>query len=177
MALTVVRNIEILSQPFHTKPQVLSALTLKRKLIMGFVSDFKDFALKGNLIDMAVGIVMGGAVAAIVKSFLDNIITPLIAAVLQVPDLSGYTIPIGGTVAKLNEAGEAIKNSAGEVVMESASIKIGNFIQNTLDFVILALVIFIALKIVSKMMKKAEENAPPSDEVVLLTEIRDSLKK
>lgn len=144
---------------------------------MGFIQDFKDFAFKGNLIDMAVGIVMGGAVAAIVKSFLDNIITPLIARVAGVPDLSEYVIPIGGKTAKLNEAGEAIKNSAGEDVMVEASLKVGSFIQNTLDFVILALVIFIALKIVSRWMKKAEEDSPPSDEVVLLTEIRDALKK
>ena len=56
---------------------------------MGFIQDFKEFAFKGNLIDMAVGIVMGGAVAGIVKSFLENIITPLIAVVAGVPDLSG----------------------------------------------------------------------------------------
>lgn len=144
---------------------------------MGFIQDFKDFAFKGNLIDMAVGIVMGGAVAAIVKSFLDNIITPLIASILQIPDLSAYTIPIGAKIPKLNEAGEQIKNSAGEVVMETASLKMGSFIQNTLDFIILAFVIFIALKIVSRFMKQAEADAPPSAEVLLLTEIRDSLRK
>ncbi len=88
---------------------------------MGFIQDFKDFAFKGNLIDMAVGLVMGTAVAAMVKSFIDHIIMPLVA--------------------------------------------------------ILAFVIFIALKIASKWMKSAADDAPPSDEVILLTEIRDSLKK
>jgi large conductance mechanosensitive channel len=144
---------------------------------MGFVQDFKDFALKGNLIDMAVGIVMGGAVAAIVKSFLDNVITPVIARVAGFPDMSSWTIPIGGTTPKLNEAGEAILNSKGDPVTVEAAIQIGSFVQNTLDFVILAFVIFIALKIVSKFMKKAEEEAPTPADIVLLTEIRDALKK
>ena len=144
---------------------------------MGFIQDFKDFAFKGNLIDMAVGIVMGGAVAAIVKSFLDNVITPVIARVAGFPDMSSWTIPIGGTTPKLNEAGEAILNSKGDPVTVEAAIQIGSFVQNTLDFVILAFVIFIALKIVSKFMKKAEEEAPTPADIVLLTEIRDALKK
>jgi len=109
---------------------------------MGMINDFKEFALKGNLIDMAVGIVMGGAVAAIVKSFLDNIITPLISTLFKVPDLY-----------------------------------YGTFIQNTMDFLILAFVIFIALKIAAGMMKKAEEEAPIPADIELLTEIRDALKK
>ncbi|MEM7785710.1 MAG: large conductance mechanosensitive channel protein MscL [Planctomycetota bacterium] len=141
------------------------------------MQDFKEFAFKGNLIDMAVGIVMGGAVAAIVKSFLDNIITPLLARIAGVPDMSAWRIPIGGQTPKLNEAGEAIKNSAGEEVMVEAAINIGTFVQNTLDFIILAFVIFVALRIASKWMKKAEEEATPSAEVQLLTEIRDSLAK
>jgi large conductance mechanosensitive channel len=144
---------------------------------MGFIEDFKEFAFKGNLIDMAVGIVMGGAVAAIVKSFLDNVITPLIARVMGVPDMSAWKIPIGGQTAKLTDAGEPLLNSKGEEVMVEAAINIGTFVQNTLDFVILAFVIFVALRIASKWMKKAEEETPPSDEVQLLTEIRDSLAK
>ena len=115
------------------------------------------------------GIVMGGAVAAIVKSFLDNIISPMIASIGGVPDMSQMKHPIGGMIET--------KNEAGEVVKEQAYIMYGNFIQNTIDFVILALLIFIALKVASRMMKQAEEEAPPSDEVVLLTEIRDALAK
>ena len=144
---------------------------------MGMIQDFKDFALKGNLIDMAVGIVMGGAVAAVVKSFLDNIITPLIASVAGVPDMSGMKIPIGEQIPKLNEAGDPILNAAGQPATEQAAIHYGTFIQNTLDFLILAFVIFIALKIAASMMKKAEEEAAaePSDEIKLLTEIRDAM--
>lgn len=144
---------------------------------MGFIQDFKDFAFKGNLIDMAVGIIMGGAVAAIVKSFLDNIVTPLISMIAGVPDMSGLKYSIGKQIPKLNEAGEQIKNSAGEGVTEQAAINYGTFMQNVIDFTILAFVIFIALKIASSWMKSAEEDAPPSDEIVLLTEIRDALAK
>ncbi len=127
---------------------------------MGFIQEFKDFAFKGNLIDMAVGIVMGGAVAAIVKSFLDNIIMPLIASIFKVPDMSSLKTTIG-----TNADGEATE------------LMWGSFLQNALDFAILAFVIFIALKVAAKWMKKAEEEAPTPAEIVLLTEIRDALKK
>ena len=130
---------------------------------MGFIKDFKDFAFKGNLIDMAVGIVMGGAVVAIVKSFLDNIITPAIAAILKVPDMSSLKTAIG-------------KNKEGV----ETYLMWGNFLQNTLDFVILAFVIFLALKVAAKMMKSAQAEAaaaPPAADIVLLTEIRDALRK
>ena len=95
------------------------------------INDFKEFALKGNLIDMAVGIVMGGAVAAIVKSFLDNIITPLISMAFKVPDLSSLKYNVGEATPKLDEAGEQIMNKAGEVVTEQAALNYGTFIQNT----------------------------------------------
>ena len=144
---------------------------------MGFIQDFKDFAFKGNLIDMAVGIVMGGAVAAIVKSFLTNIITPLIAMVGGVPDMSELKFSIGKQIPKLNEAGDQILNAKGDGVFEQTAINYGTFLQNTIDFAILAFVIFIALKIAASWMKKAEEDAEPSDEIKLLTEIRDSLAK
>ena len=144
---------------------------------MGFIQDFKDFAFKGNLIDMAVGIVMGGAVAAIVKSFLDNIVTPLISMIFQVPDLSGLKYGIGKQIEKLDAAGNPVLDASGNPVMEQAAIKYGSFIQNALDFAILAFVIFVALKIASKWMKVAADEAPPSSEVVLLTEIRDALAK
>lgn len=134
---------------------------------MSFIQDFKDFAFKGNLIDMAVGIVMGTAVAAIVKSFLENIISPLIAVVAGVPDMSGL---------KMRLADIDVKNAAGEMVKETAFINYGTFLQNTLDFIILAFVIFLAIKVASRWMEKADD-PEPSDEVKLLTEIRDSLRK
>ena len=140
--------------------------TYQGVFLIGFIQDFKEFAFKGNLIDMAVGIVMGTAVAGVVKSFLDNIITPLIAVVAGVPDLSSMKYPVGGEIE--------VKNAAGEMVMEQAALKYGTFIAGVIDFAILAFVIFIALKVASSFMKTAED-PEPSDEVKLLTEIRDSL--
>jgi len=134
---------------------------------MSFIQDFKEFAFKGNLIDMAVGIVMGTAVAAIVKSFLENIISPLIAVVAGVPDMSSMKYALGGV---------DVKNEAGEMVTEQAYMTYGTFIQNTIDFVILALVIFIAIKVASSFMDDPEDEEP-SDEIKLLTEIRDSLAR
>jgi large conductance mechanosensitive channel len=128
---------------------------------MGFIQDFKEFAFKGNLIDMAVGLVMGTAVAAMVKSFIDNIVAPLIAGIAKVPDMSGVLkIPVGSAGAD-----------------GQAYVKLGSFIQNVIDFTILAFVIFVALKVASRWMKAAEKEAPPSAEVQLLTQIRDSLNK
>ena len=132
---------------------------------MSFIQDFKDFAFKGNLLDMAVGLVMGTAVAAMVKSFIDHIIMPLVASIVQVGDMSAMKYKLGAEV----------KNDAGEMVQ--AAIGYGSFIQEVINFTILAFVIFIALKIAAKWMKAAEDDAPPSDEVVLLTEIHDALAK
>lgn len=136
---------------------------------MGFIADFKEFAFKGNLIDMAVGLVMGTAVAAMVKSFIDHIIMPLVASIVKVGDMSGWKIPLGEMMEKTD--------ADGNKVMEQAAIGIGSFVQECINFAILAFIIFIALKVASKMMKTAADDAPPSDEVVLLTEIRDSLRK
>ena len=135
---------------------------------MGFIADFKEFAFKGNLIDMAVGLVMGTAVAAMVKSFIDHIIMPLVASIVKVGDMSAYKIPIGTMIEKEVD---------GEMVSEQAAIQIGSFASEVINFTILAFIIFIALKVASKVMKTAADDAPPSDEVVLLTEIRDSLRK
>lgn len=135
---------------------------------MGFIQDFKDFAFKGNLLDMAVGLVMGTAVAAMVKSFIDHIVMPLVASIVKVGDMSGWKIPIGGTIEKEVD---------GQMVTEQAAIHIGSFVQEVINFTILAFVIFIALKVASKWMKAAEEEAPPAEDIVLLTEIRDALRK
>ena len=124
---------------------------------MSFIQDFKDFAFKGNLIDMAVGIIMGTAAAAIVKSFIDNIISPLIGMIAQVPNMSAFKYPADAA--------------------EGEGIMYGSFLQNVIDFAIMAFVIFVALKVAAKWMKKAEADAPPPADIVLLTEIRDSLNK
>ncbi len=135
---------------------------------MGFIKEFKDFAMKGNLVDIAVGFVMGAAFNKVVSSFTGGIVSPLVGLLFQSDfnDLK-YTIK-EGTV-----------NDAGEVVGE-ITVLYGEFLTNVIDFLIVAFVMFIIVKGVNKMKKK-EEPAPeapkgPTQEE-LLAEIRDLLKK
>lgn len=124
---------------------------------MGFVKEFKTFALKGNVIDLAVGVVIGGAFGSIVKSLVDDIITPAILTpalkAAHLADLSQLVIP--GT-----------------------AIKYGNFISQIISFAIVALTLFLIIKALNAAKKKEEAAAPsgPTQEQ-LLTEIRDLLKK
>lgn len=126
---------------------------------MGFVKEFKDFAVKGNVIDLAVGVIIGAAFGKIVSSLVDDIITPAVLA----PALKAAGLE---DISKLTIAGTAIKY--------------GNFLSQVLSFIIVALVLFIIIRTVNKMKKK-EEAAPvappaPTKEEVLLTEIRDALR-
>ena len=118
--------------------------------------EFKEFISKGNIFDMAVGVIIGGAFGKIVSSLVDNIIMPLIGVI------------IGG----LNFSELSIK-------VKDATIGYGIFIQNVVDFLIIALCIFVVIKAMNKFKKKEEAAEPPkpSEEVLLLREIRDSLKK
>jgi len=135
---------------------------------VGFIKDFKEFAFKGNLIDIAVGLVMGTAVAAMTKSFIDHIIMPLVASIIKVGSMSGWKIPLGTVIEKEVD---------GKIEKVQAAIEIGSFVEEVVNFTILAFVIFIALKVASRWMKKAEAEKPPAADIVLLTEIRDALKK
>lgn len=135
---------------------------------MGFIKEFKDFAMKGNLVDIAVGFVMGAAFNKVVSSFTGGIVSPLVGLLFQSDfnDLK-YTIK-EGTV-----------NDAGEVVGE-ITVLYGEFLTNVIDFLIVAFVMFMIVKGVNKMKRK-EEPAPeapkgPTQEE-LLAEIRDLLKK
>ncbi len=127
-----------------------------------FIEDFKAFALKGNVFDMAVGMIIGAAFTTIVKSLVDDIIMPLIGLLTGGFDLTGL----------------AIKFSEEE---GAAQLSYGLFLQNVLNFIIIALTIFIFIRIIGSLHRKKEEAppAPPkkSDEVVLLEEISVSLKK
>lgn len=138
---------------------------------MGFLKDFKDFAMKGNIIDMAVGVIIGGAFGKIVSSLVNDIIMPCVS------------ILTGGDGYKnlKHVITEAQVNPDGTTVVEEVAINYGIFIQNIVDFIIIALSIFVALKVIMKFKKKEEAAAAvpaaPSQEEVLLTEIRDLLKK
>lgn len=93
---------------------------------MGFISEFKDFAMKGNVMDMAVGVIIGGAFGKIVSSLVDNVIMPVVGKFSGGADFSKLAIDLGGTVETTNEA--------GETVMEPVLLKYGAFIQSIIDF-------------------------------------------
>lgn len=139
-----------------------------------FIQDFKEFALKGNVVDMAVGVIIGGAFGKIVSSLVNDIIMPVISIVTGGDGYKNLKYVI--TPAK-----EATAD--GVAAVEEVAINYGLFIQNVVDFFIIALSIFVALRVIMKFMKKekAEEAAAPAPaptpEETLLTEIRDILKK
>ncbi len=138
-----------------------------------FIEDFKAFALKGNVVDMAVGVIVGGAFGKIVSSLVNDILMPVITACTGG---AGYA----NMKYVIKEGHEA--TAAGAAAVEEVAINYGMFIQNIVDFFIIALSIFVALRYTMKFMKKeekVEEEAPapePTPEEKLLTEIRDILK-
>lgn len=139
-----------------------------------FMEEFKAFAMRGNVIDMAVGVVIGGAFGKITTSLVNDIIMPLISILTGGIDFSSWKLVLK----------QAVLNAAGEVESAEIAINYGNLIAVVLDFLIIALVIFCMIKTINKLHKKeeeapAEEPAPPepSAEEKLLTEIRDLLKE
>ena len=148
----------------------------EKKEKKGIVKEFKEFALQGNLFDMAVGVLIGGVFKDLVSSFTDNIIMPIIGIFTGGLDFSKWRIPLPSIFEKVDpETGEVIKNY----------LSIGNFISSIITFFILAIVIFLMIKGMNKLRenakkreKEAKEEAPaePSNEEKLLTEIRDLLK-
>lgn len=134
---------------------------------MGFLKEFKDFAMKGNLVDIAVAFVMGGAFGKVVTSFTEGIVAPLIG-MIGGADLSknAYTLK------------EAVLDASGKVVKEAVVVKYGDFLTAIINFIIVAFVMFLVIKAINSMKKKQEEApAAPSSTDQLLMEIRDSLKK
>ena len=138
---------------------------------MGMMSEFKDFALKGNVMDLAVGVIIGGAFGKIVDSAVGDVIMPIVGKIFGGLDFSNAFIPLAGqTATTLVEAKKA-----------GAVLAYGNFITIALNFLILAFVIFIMIKQINRLKREpapapAEAPATPED-VVLLREIRDALKK
>ncbi|MEL7452189.1 MAG: large-conductance mechanosensitive channel protein MscL [Pseudomonadota bacterium] len=134
-------------------------------------NEFKEFAMKGNLVDMAVGFVMGGAFATVVTAFIQGVFMPLISPIMGGIDL-----------ASLNWEMTAAVVEDGEVVKEAVIVAVGEFLTALISFIIVAFVMFLIIKGMNNMMKKAEEEAPaeppaPPAQEVLLTEIRDLLAK
>jgi large conductance mechanosensitive channel len=133
------------------------------------LEDFKKFALRGNVIDLAVGVIIGAAFGAIVSSLVGDIIMPVIGAVAGGLDFSNHFLPLSSKVTA---------GTLAEAKKEGAVLAWGNFLTIVLNFLIIAWVLFLAIRALSKL-QKAEKPAPakPSPEVELLTEIRDLLKK
>ncbi len=134
---------------------------------MGFLKEFKDFAMKGNLVDIAVAFVMGGAFGKVVTSFTEGIVSPLIGMI------GGADLSKNIYVLK-----EAVYDNAGKVVTEAVSVKYGDFLTAIINFIIVAFVMFLVIKGINSMKKKeAAAPAEPSSTDKLLIEIRDALKK
>lgn len=142
---------------------------------MGMLKEFKEFAMKGNLVDIAVGFVMGAAFTKLVTAFTGGIVSPLISLLtdkVNFKDLKWVLRP--GTPDVTDAAGAVTTPGAAEVAM-----KYGEFLQTSIDFIIVAFVMFMVVKAVNKMKKPEAAPAPagPTEDQKLLTEIRDLLKK
>ena len=142
---------------------------------MGFIKEFKEFALKGNVMDMAIGVIIGGAFGKIVTSLVSDIIMPLVGALCGGLNFTDWKWVVKQAVVE-----------GGEVVKPEVALTWGNFLQVIFDFIIIALCIFAVIKGINKakaLSEKKEEApaepeapAPKPDDVVLLEEIRDLLK-
>jgi large conductance mechanosensitive channel len=137
---------------------------------MGFIKEFKAFAIKGNVVDMAVGVIIGGAFGKIVTSMVNDIIMPPVSLALGEKGFTEMFYALDGktykSLAQAKEAGSAV-------------LAYGSFIQTIVDFTILAFIIFLMIKGINSLKKKEEAATPaePTTTEKLLTEIRDSLKK
>jgi len=140
---------------------------------MSFMSEFKEFAVKGNAMDLAVGVIIGAAFGKIVESIVNDLIMPIIGAIFGGFDFSNLFVALGTvpqgvamTLAEVKKAGVPV-------------FAYGNFLTILLNFLILAVIVFMLVKQLNRMKKEAPPAAPaaPSEDVVLLREIRDSLKK
>lgn len=139
---------------------------------MGFVSEFKEFALKGNVVDLAVGVIIGGAFGKIVDSLVGDIVMPIVGRIFGGLDFNNYFIALSGqTATTLVEAKKA-----------GAVLAYGSFVTIALNFIILAFIIFMMVRQMNRM-RRAEPPAPPApppptpEDVLLLREIRDALKR
>ncbi len=141
---------------------------------MGLIKEFKTFAMRGNVLDMAVGIIIGGAFGKIVSSFVADVIMPPIGILVGGVDFTDLKLVLK----------EPVLGEAGKIISQGAYLNYGMFINTVIDFVIIAFAIFMMIKAMNRLQKKEESKplAPPAppeptNEEKLLTEIRDLLKK
>ena len=141
---------------------------------MGLATDFKEFAVKGNAMDLAVGVIIGAAFAKIVDSVVSDLILPLVGAVVGKIDFSNLYVVLGAVPAGTANTLDALKKAGVPV------FAYGNFITVAVNFAILALIIFLMIKQINRLKKEEPAAAAPLapvEEVLLLREIRDSLRK
>ena len=135
---------------------------------MGMLKEFKEFAMKGSLVDIAVAFVMGGAFGKVITSFTEGMVAPLVGL------LSGKDLSKNMWVIQ-----DQVKDAAGKIVTPEVAVQWGAFLTAVIDFVIVAFVMFLVIKAINSLKKKQEEAAPAAtpEDISLLREIRDSLKK
>jgi large conductance mechanosensitive channel len=142
---------------------------------MSFVSEFREFALKGNVVDLAVGVIIGGAFGKIVNSMVNDVFMPLLGALIGKVDFSGLFLVLGSVPEGVPETLDALRKAQVPV------FAYGAFLTEVINFAILAFVIFVMIKQINRLKreKPAEPEAPPAtpEDIALLREIRDSLKK
>lgn len=152
---------------------------------MSLIKEFKDFAMKGSVVDLAVGVVIGAAFGKIIGSFVTNIVMPplnLVTAKYGV-NFNELALKVNTPSPSFDDKGEMIKDAAGNAVLTEQPYPIlnyGPFLQTIVDFLLVAAAIFLAVKVINKMKARYEEEkaaAPPAEDIVLLREIRDSLQK
>ena len=132
------------------------------------LDDFKKFALRGNVVDLAIGVIIGAAFGAIVASLVADIIMPLVGAITGGLDFSNYFLPLSHQVTA---------GTLAEAKKQGAVLAWGSFLTIVINFIIIAFVLFLAIRAVSRLMAKEAEKVPPlSKQEQLLTEIRDLLK-
>lgn len=139
---------------------------------MSFMSEFRDFAMRGNVVDLAVGVIIGGAFGKIVGSLVDDIIMPVVGKIFGGLDFANYFIPLAGQTETV----------LAEAKKSGAVLAYGSFVTVALNFVILAFIIFVMIKQINRLKREAPAEPPaapppPPEDVVLLREIRDALKK
>ena len=140
---------------------------------MSMMSEFREFAVKGNVMDLAVGVIIGGAFGKIVDSVVGDLIMPIVAAIIGKPDFSNLFFVLGTAPAGTAQTLDALKKAGVPVFAW------GSFLTIVLNFVILAFIIFMMVKQMNRLRRQAPppERAAPPEDVMLLREIRDALKK
>ena len=137
---------------------------------MSMASEFREFAVKGNVVDLAVGVIIGAAFGKIVESLVNDLIMPIIGKALGGLDFTNYFIALSAIPAGIPQTLEAVRKAGVPVLAW------GNFVQIVFNFLILAFVVFIMVKQINRLRRETPKAPAPTEDVLLLREIRDSLK-